>query len=54
MGQSGGDPFFIVFSDSVDKIYASNDICQPLGVMESNPSFFCTLAESKRHCYNGL
>jgi len=51
MTESGGNPFFF---DTIDKFYSSNNFCQALWVMQSNPVFLRTLTEFKSHRHNGL
>ena len=47
----GGNPFFF---DTIDKFYSSDDFCQALRMVKSNPSFLRTLAKFKSHCDNAL
>jgi hypothetical protein len=42
----GGNPFFF---DTIDKFYSSNDFCQALWVVESNPPLLRTLTKFKSH-----
>jgi hypothetical protein len=51
MTESGGNPFFF---DTIDKFYSSNDFCQALWVVKSNPPFLRALTEFKSHCDNAL